>query len=138
MRGLLVVAVLGLVGAVAAIVLAVGSARDPVPGALKDCVRENEATLVRGPEGLQPVRDDLLGRRLVPDGPPRAAGRNEVVILRGTSARVLVLASPRGAQLDVPELGTAVYADPSRYGVVAVERDPMRGVLERCLVGALR
>lgn len=136
MKGLLALVAFGFVASVAALVLAVGSSRDPVPGSIKDCVREGGGTLVRGQEGLQPVRDDLLTRSLRADGPPRAVGQDRVVLLSGARARVLVLATERGASLDVPDLPTVLYADPSRFPVVAVEIDPVRGLLARCVEGA--
>jgi hypothetical protein len=135
-KALLAVVVLGGVGAVVAVVFAISSSRDPVPGAIKDCVREGGGSVVRGQEGLQPVRDDILVRRLRPAGPPRPVGENEAVVLEGEIARVLVLASPRGASLDVPDLPTTLYADPSRFSVVALERDPVRGLLAQCLSAA--
>ena len=136
MKGLLALVVLGAVGAVAAIALAVGSTRDTVPNDVKDCVREGGGVIVRGQEGLQPVRGDLLARALRPAGPPRAVGRNRAVLLEGSRARVLVVASPRGASLDVPDLPTTLYSDPSRFSVVALERDPVRGLLTRCVAAA--
>jgi hypothetical protein len=135
-KGLLALVVVGAVLAAAAAVLAIGSTRDPVPGAIKDCVREGGATVVRGQEGLQPVRDDLLARALRPEAPPVAVGQDRAVVLAGARARVLVVATPRGASLDVPDLPTTLYADPSRFSVVAVEVDPVRGLLARCVRAA--
>lgn len=133
MKALVVLVVVGLVGAVAAGVWAVTSTRDPVPGAIKDCVRSGGGSIVRGSEGLQPVKADLLDRALRPAGPVQPVGQNSAVILRGSQARVLVLATPRGAALDVPDLPTVLYADPSRFSVVALERDPVRGLLAQCV-----
>jgi hypothetical protein len=132
-RGLIALVVVGLAGTVAALALAVSGSRDPVPGALKDCVREGGGFVVRGQEGLAPVRADLLAGELEQRGGVRRAGRDRAVLLEGLQARVLVLASPQGASLDVPDLPTVLYRDPSRFSAVVLERDPVRGLLERCL-----
>lgn len=136
MRGLIALVVVGGVAAALAAVLAIGSNRDPVPDTIKDCVRAGGGTLVRGQEGLQPVRDDLLTRSLRAAGPAQPVGQNRALLLEGREARVLVVATQRGAALEVPDLPTTLYADPSRFSVVALERDPVRGLLARCLAAA--
>lgn len=132
MRGLLALAAAAGALAIVAVVFALGASRDPVPGAIRDCVRTGGATLVKGPEGLQPVRADLLARDLPEAGRFPLGEDSEALLLAGTRARVLVVAGPSSPELGGPEFRERLYADPSRFAVVAVEIDPRRGLLARC------
>jgi hypothetical protein len=122
----------------AALAFAFGASRDPVPGDVKACVREGGGTLVRGPEGLQPVRADLLARDLPVGRRLRLGPETEAVVLEGTQARVLVVAGPSSPRLEGPDFLDRLYADPSRFAVVASEVDPRRGLLARCAQSAAR
>jgi hypothetical protein len=124
-------AVLAAGAAIGAVVVALHRSRDPVPGDLRTCVERHGAVAVRTRESLGTVRPDLLtGAR-----PPLrtwAAGEDRVAVLQGADYAVLVLKVPTNPALG-GNLLRRVYADPSDWALVAVERDPVRGVLARCV-----
>jgi hypothetical protein len=124
--------------AVLAVVLALGASRDLIPGDVKACVREGGGTIVRGPEGLQPIRDDLVTRAVRPGERLRLGPETQALLLEGTRARVLVVAGPSNPQLGGREFLERLYADPSRWSVVASEVDPRDGLLLRCARRAAR
>jgi hypothetical protein len=117
-------------GATAAIVFAVQRSHDDVPSRLRSCAEERGAFAVKASEGMTSARPDVLaGRRLS----QRAwrMGQDRAVLLQGVDYAVLVVRGP-----DNPAFGgdllRRVYRDPSPWALVAVERDPVRGVLTRC------
>jgi hypothetical protein len=126
------VAALALVGTIAALVLAIRSTRDPVPGALRDCVLDGEAAILRSAGDL-----GVRGRADIGDGVLRELGRRRVgddtaVLLQGSGYRLLVLAGRKS-----PPLGSGlplrIYERTSEFALVARELDPLRGVLSGCV-----
>jgi hypothetical protein len=126
----LLTALLAVGGATAAIVFAVQRSHDDVPERLRSCAEDRGAVAVKASEGMTSARPDVLaGRRLA----QRAwtMGQDRAVLLQGVDYAVLVVRAP-----DNPALGgdllRRVYRDPSPWALVAVERDPVRGVLAGC------
>ena len=117
-------------GATAAIVFAVQRSHDDVPERLRSCAEDGGAVAVKASESMTSARPDVLaGRRLR----ERAwtMGQDHAVLMQGADYAVLVVRAP-----DNPALGgdllRRVYRDPSPWALVAVERDPVRGVLAGC------
>jgi hypothetical protein len=122
----------------AVLVLAAGAAvgfalhrtRDPVPERVRECVERAGADTVKARESLGAARPDALAGRRLPARTMRI-GDDRALLMQGADYAVLVVRSGSN-----PPLGTdplrAVYRDPSPWALVAVERDPVRGVLARC------
>ncbi|CAA9527842.1 MAG: hypothetical protein AVDCRST_MAG13-3896 [uncultured Solirubrobacteraceae bacterium] len=125
-------ALLAAVGTVVAFVLAVRSTQDAVPTALRDCVLDGDAGIVRSAGDL-----GVRTRADVGDGVIRELGRMQVgddtaVLLQGSGYRLLVLAGRKSPPLD-GDLPLRVYERTNEYALVARELDPMRGVLSGCV-----
>jgi hypothetical protein len=126
----LLTALLAACGAAAAIVFAVQRSHDGVPERLRSCAEDRGAFAVKASESLASARPDVLAGRRVAQ---RAwnMGQDRAVLLQGADYAVLVVRAP-----DNPALGgdllRRVYRDPSPWALVAVERDPVRGVLAGC------
>ncbi len=124
--------VLAVASVVVALVVAVGSTRDPVPGRLRECVLDGQAGLLRSEGDF-----GSLGRSDVAAGAVREVGRRRlgddtVVLLRGTRYRLLVLAGRKSPGLD-GDLPRRVFERTAEYALVARELDPLRGVLADCV-----
>jgi hypothetical protein len=125
------VALLATGGAIAAVVVALHRSRDSVPGTLRACAEGRGAVAVKTRASLDAARPDLLaGRRL--GGRGWRLGRDHAVLLQGADYAVLVVRGRANPGLD-GDLLRRVYRDPSAWALVAVERDPVRGVLAGCL-----
>jgi hypothetical protein len=117
-------------GATAAIVFAVQRSHDAVPESLRSCAEDGGAYAVKASEGMTSARPDVLaGRRLRER--TFELGQDRGILMQGADYAVLVVRAP-----DNPALGgdllRRVYRDPSPWALVAVERDPVRGVLALC------
>ena len=126
----LLTALLAVGGATAAIVFAVQRSHDDVPERLRSCAEDRGAVAIKASEGMTSARPDVLaGRR--PAQRAWRMGQDRAVLLQGVDYAVLVVRAP-----DNPALGgdllLRVYRDPSLWALVAVERDPVRGVLAGC------
>jgi hypothetical protein len=126
----LLTALVAAAAATVAIVFALERSHDGVPERLRSCVEGRGAHAVKSSEGLVSARPDVLaGRR-----PPARAfdlGQDRGVLLQGADYAVLVVRSPTNPPV-ADDLLRAVYRDPSAYGLVAVERRPVSGVLAAC------
>jgi hypothetical protein len=126
----LLTALLAAGGATAAIVFAVARSHDAVPENLRSCAEDRGAFAVKTSESMGSARPDALaGRRLAQKA--WRMGQDRAVLMQGADYAVLVVRAP-----DNPALGgdllRRVYRDPSPWALVAVERDPVRGVLAGC------
>jgi hypothetical protein len=118
-------------GATAAIVFAVQRSHDSVPERLRSCAEDRGAYAVKTSESLSSARPDVLaGRRL--RARTYALGQDRGVLLQGADYAVLVVRAPNNPELG-GDLLRRVYRDPSPWALVAVERDPVRGVLAGCV-----
>ena len=120
--------------AIVAIVVALQRSHDGVPERLRSCAEDRGAFAVKASESLASARPDVLaGRR--PAQRAWKMGQDHAVLMQGADYAVLVVRAP-----DNPALGgdllRRVYRDPSPWALVAVERDPVRGVLARCATKA--
>ena len=130
MKAAVALLVLLVAGAGTALALALHRSRDPLPERLAACVRDAGGRQIRGREGLAVARPDLIARRLrVARAYP--LGRDRGLLLRGDGYAVLVVRAPSNPPLGA-NAGRELYADPSRFAYVGVERAPVRGVLDRC------
>jgi hypothetical protein len=121
-------------GALTAIVFALQRSHDGVPENVRACAEGRGAVAVKAREGMTSARPDVLaGRRLR----ERAwhLGQDHAVLLQGADYAVLVLRAPSNPALG-GDLLRRVYRDPSPWALVAIERDPVRGVLARCAADA--
>jgi hypothetical protein len=126
----LLTAVLAAGGATAAIVFAIQRSHDGVPERLRSCAEERGAFAVKTIEGMTSARPDVLaGRRLRER--TFALGQDRGVLMEGADYAVLVVRAPNNPPLG-GDLLRRVYRDPSPWALVAVERDPVRGVLAGC------
>jgi hypothetical protein len=126
----LLTALLAAGGATAAIVFAVQRSHDAVPENLRSCAERGGAYAIKASEGMTSARPDVLaGRRLRQR--TFKLGQDRGILMQGADYAVLVVRAP-----DNPALGgdllRRVYRDPSPWALVAVERDPVRGVLAGC------
>jgi hypothetical protein len=130
----LAVALMAAAGATAAIVFAVQRSHDGVPEHLRACAEDRGAVAVKTSETMTSARPDVLaGRR--PAQRTWRLGQDRAVLLQGVDYAVLVVRAPSNPQLG-GDLLQRVYRDPSPWALVAVERDPVRGVLAGCAAGA--
>jgi hypothetical protein len=127
----LLTALLAAGGATAAIVFAVQRSHDSVPERLRSCAEEGGAYAVKAMEGMTSARPDVLAGRRLRQRTFRL-GQDRGILMQGADYAVLVVRAP-----DNPALGgdllRRVYRDPSPWALVAVERDPVRGVLAGCV-----
>jgi hypothetical protein len=120
--------------AVTAIALAVQRSHDGVPEHVRACAEDRGAVAVKASEGMTSARPDVLaGRRLRERAWP--LGQDRAVLLQGVDYAVLVVRAPSNPALG-GDLLRRVYRDPSPWALVAVERDPVRGVLAHCATRA--
>jgi hypothetical protein len=118
-------------GMVAAIAFAIGRAHDAVPGRLRRCAERSGAVAVTTRESLGAARPDVLAGTRLPSRSWRV-GDDSAVLLQGADYAVLVVRSDANPRLGRDPL-EPVYRDPSAWALVAVERDPLRGVLAACV-----
>ncbi len=117
---------------VVAFVVAVGSTRDSVPGALRDCVLDGQAGIVRGPAELGGrIRTDI-GAGELRERTRTKLGQDTAVVLEGSNYRILVLAARKSPPLD-GDLAQRVFDRAPAYALVAKEVDPSQGVLAGCV-----
>jgi hypothetical protein len=129
-KAALVLLVLLVAAAGTAVAFALQRSHDAVPDRVRACVERAGATAVKTRESLGAARPDALaGRRL----PARSLGIGDdrALLLQGADYAVLVVRAGSNPPLG-PDPLRAVYRDPSPWALVAVERDPVRGVLARC------
>jgi len=115
---------------VIAIVVAVISSRDDLPGDLRGCAKRGGAEVVKGPANLGATRREIDAGTLVRDRRIRR-GKDTVIVLSGQRFRLLVLANASSPPL-TGDLPRRVYERADEYAVVALETDPLRGVLAAC------
>lgn len=132
MKWALALVLVAVVGVVVALVVAVGSTRDQVPGTLRRCVIAGQAAVVlsEGDLGSQ-VRSDIAAGA-VRETRRAALGDDTVVLLRGTNYGLLVLAGRKSPPLD-GDLPLRIFTRASGFALVAKETDPSRGVLGDCV-----
>jgi hypothetical protein len=108
----------------------VGS-HDTPPDEVEACVEELGGKVILGREGLAFARGDIERGRL------RVTRRyrlddDRALLLAGGDYRVLVVGVPGGPSLGGADLPLRLYTETASFAVVATERDPLRGVLDRC------
>jgi hypothetical protein len=130
----LLLAAAAVAGAIVAVVVAVGRSHDDLPERLRSCAEGRGAFAVKASEGMSAARPDVLAGRRLSERAWRL-GADRALLLRGEDYAVLVLRAPSNPPLGGDML-RRVYRDPSPWALVAVERDPVRGVLAGCLAAA--
>jgi hypothetical protein len=129
-----VVALAAVAGATAAIVFAVQRSHDGVPERVRACAEDRGAIAVKTSETMTSARPDVLaGRRLTQR--TWRLGQDRAILMQGVDYAVLVVRAPSNPQPG-GDLLLRVYRDPSPWALVAVERDPVRGVLASCAADA--
>jgi len=128
---LALVIVLAAAGAVWAIL----ASHDTPPDDIASCALDDGARRARGEEGLQVAREDIRAGTLRPVR-RWAMGEDEALLLDGTGFRVLVVGVPGGPPLRGADLPFRLYRRTASFATVLLERDPLRGVLERCVAEA--
>ena len=132
MRWAAAAVVLAALGTVVAFVLAVRSTRDTVPTALRDCVLDGDAGIVRSAADLGVRTRADVGDRVIRELGRRRVGEDTAVLLQGSGYRLLVLAGRKSPPLG-GDLPLRVYERTNEYALVARELDPLRGVLASCV-----
>lgn len=130
----LATALLAAAGAVVAIVWALTRSHDGVPESVRSCVEDRGGVAVKASAAMGSARPDVLAGRRLPQRSWRI-GDDRALLLQGRDYAVLVVRSPSNPMLTGDVL-RRVYLDPSPWALVAVERDPVRGVLAGCASGA--
>jgi hypothetical protein len=132
-----VVAVLAAAGAIALAVASVVGSHDTPPDEIEACVEDAGANVILGQEGLAFARDDIergtLRRTREYD-----LGDDRGLLLEGDGYRVLVVGITGGPSLSGRDLALRVFTETSSFATVATERDPLRGVLDRCARRSVR
>ena len=133
MRTALAAALAGAVAlaAIAVAVIAVVRSHDTPPDEIRGCVRDAGGRVITGREGLAFARDDIERGRIRRVRDYRVHD-DRAVLLAGRGYRVLVVGIPSGPRLTGDDLAERLYTDTSSFAVVATERSPLRGVLDRC------
>jgi hypothetical protein len=121
-------------GAIVAIVFALQRSHDGVPERVRACAEDRGAVAVKASEGLGSARPDVLAGRRPPQRSWRL-GQDRAVLVEGADYAVLVIRAPSNPATGA-DLLRRVYRDPSPWALVAVERDPVRGVLATCAAKA--
>jgi hypothetical protein len=130
----LITALVAVAAAGAAVVFALQRSHDGVPEKVRACAEQQGAVAVKASEGMTSARPDVLaGHR--PRQHAMRLGQDRAVLLQGIDYAVLVVRAPSNPELG-GDLLRRVYRDPSPWALVAVERDPVRGVLARCATAA--
>jgi hypothetical protein len=124
-------AVLAVAGALTLAILGIVSSHDTPPDEIEACVEDAGASVILGQEGLTFARGDIEHGRLRRAREYRL-GDDRGVLLQGDGYRVLVVGVRGGPSLAGGDLPVRVYTDTSSFATVATERDPLRGVLDRC------
>jgi hypothetical protein len=127
-------ALAAVVAAIVAIVFAVQRSHDGVPERVRACAEGRGALAVKASEGLGSARPDVLAGRRPPQRTWRV-GQDRAVLVQGADYAVLVIRAPSNPGTG-GDLLRRVYRDPSPWALVAVERDPVRGVLAMCAAKA--
>lgn len=129
MRGWIALLAFAIVATIVAAAISINATRDTVPEQVRACAADGGAQLVRSSETLGALRRDVEARR-TRLGRMFPVGEDRAVVIQGLDYRVLVLAGDESAPLDA-DVARRTFLDPSKYIVVAVERDPTR-VVETC------
>jgi hypothetical protein len=124
-------AVLAVAGALTLAILGIVSTHDTPPDEIEACVEDAGGNVILGQEGLTFARGDIERGELRRAGEYRL-GDDRGVLLEGDGYRVLVVGVRGGPSLAGRDLPVRVYTDTSSFATVATERDPLRGVLDRC------
>jgi hypothetical protein len=124
-------AVLAAAGAITLAVVSVIGSHDTAPDEIEACVQDAGGSVILGPEGLLFARGDIE-RGAVRRTREYNVGDDRAVLLEGDGYRVLVVGIAGGPPLEGRDLPVRVYTDTSSFATVATERDPRRGVLDRC------
>ncbi len=118
------------VATILAVVLAIRSSKDDLPGDLRGCVQRGEATIVKGPVNLGSARREIDAGTLKRDRTVRN-GDDTVIVFSGQRFRLLVLANDTSPPLG-GDLPRRIYEQADAYPVVAIEVDPLKGILAGC------
>lgn len=111
-------------------VLAVASTKDDLPGDLRKCVLRGQAQVVHGPANLGPARPEIAAGTLTRVRTLKK-GKDTVMVLQGRQFRLLVLADAKAPPL-TGDLPKRLYEHADAYPLVALEVDPLKGVLSGC------
>jgi hypothetical protein len=115
---------------IVALVLAISSSKDDLPGDLRACLQRGDATIVKGPINLGAARREIDAGTLTRVRTVHG-GHNTVVVFSGQRFRLLVLANESSPSLG-GDLPRRLYEHADAYPVVAIELDPNKGVLAGC------
>ncbi|MCW2999421.1 MAG: hypothetical protein JWN65_2970 [Solirubrobacterales bacterium] len=111
-------------------ILAVSSTKDDLPGDIRACVKRGGAAVVKGPANLGIARREIDAGTLKRDRQVRK-GEDTVIVLSGQRFRLLVLANASSPTL-AGDLPRRLYERADEYPLVALETDPVKGVLQGC------
>ncbi len=118
------------VATIVAVILAISSSKDDLPGDLRACLLRGEASIVKGPINLGAARREIDAGTLDRVRTVRH-GDDTVIVFAGQRFRLLVLANASSPSLD-GDLPRRIYEQADAYPVVAIEIDPVSGVLAGC------
>lgn len=133
MKWALALVLVAVAAVIVALVLAVGSTRDPEPDALRGCATDGGAGVMRSAADLGAQARSDVGARALREVSRTRVGDDTAVLLSGTGYRLLVLAGRKSPPLD-GDLARRVYERTPAFALVAKEVDPVRGVLRGCVV----
>ncbi|WP_372790977.1 hypothetical protein [Paraconexibacter sp.] len=120
-----------LAAVIGALVVAIVRTHDDVRDRLATCIENSDATVVAGPDVLGVLRADLANRTSPRISRRYRLGDNDAVLLTGTGYRLLAMRGRNGPGLD-GNVALRIFEQTSDFSLVAVERDPLRGVLAAC------
>jgi hypothetical protein len=118
------------VATVVAFVIAFSGSKDDLPGDMRACVKRGGAGVVKGPVNLGIARREIDAGTLRRDRQLRK-GEDTVIVLSGQRFRLLVLANASSPTL-AGDLPRRIYERADEYPLVALETDPVKGVLYGC------
>jgi hypothetical protein len=124
-------AILAAAGAITVGVLGIISSHDTSPDEVESCVKDAGGNVILGQEGLAFARTDIE-RGTLRRAREYRLGDDRGVLLEGDGYRVLVVGIASGPSLAGSGLPLRLYTDTASFATVATERDPLRGVLDRC------
>lgn len=110
--------------------LAVSKTKDDIPGAMRECVKNGGAGVVKGPVNLGGARREIDAGTLKRER-QLSNGESTVIVLSGQRFRLLVLANESSPSL-AGDLPRRIYERADAYPLVALENDPVKGILFSC------
>ncbi|WP_354700782.1 hypothetical protein DSM112329_01071 [Paraconexibacter sp. AEG42_29] len=116
---------------VIAFIAALSGSKDDLPGDLRSCVKRGDAVIVHGQANLGAARQEIRAKSLTKLRTARR-GDDTIILMAGQRFRLMVLANDTSPTL-AGDLPKRLYEHADEFPLVAIEVDPIKGVLGDCI-----